>query len=402
MRRRIARLLLFLFVLLSLSGCWDARELNQLALVMAVGIDRDPDTNRYIVTIQVARPASSRGQQSGGGGAEPVYTASADGDTLFTAIRNLAQFTSRRIMWAHNNIVVIGESVAKHDITPVVDFFTRNQELRMRTWVVVARDTTAKAIITAKTGMEDIPANSLSAVLRYAALPGETLRTDMNELMDTFLSNDQHPVISGVQLRPGDASPGAGGGTGPTPQVELRGTAIFNGTRLVGYLESDQGRGLVWLRKEMKNAVVAVPCPETDVPLGITVELRSPKIRLRPTFEGSTPVIQVRVETEGWLSERDCPFGAANVSGVKEKISGWVEDDIRQSIEATLSSLQKEFKTDAVKYGSYFHSEYPDWWAANRERWSELFPQVKTRIQVSVHISKMGLFVRPPMPTFPQ
>jgi len=162
-------LMLLLVSAVALGGCWSARELNKLAIVMAVGIDKADEPGRYLVTAQIARPGTAASGVGGagataGGGDETVHTTYADGDTLFAAIRNLAQFASRRIYWAHNNVVVIGEDVAREDITPVLDFFARNPELRLRAWLAIARDTTAREIVSAKTGIESVPANSLAAL----------------------------------------------------------------------------------------------------------------------------------------------------------------------------------------------------------------------------------------------
>ncbi len=401
--KRTARWLILVLLLLSLSGCWDAREMNHIALVMAVGIDRsEKDPSRFLVTIQVARPGSARSEQAGGGGGggggkEPVYTVSADGDTIFAAIRNLAQFTSRRILWAHNNVVVIGEEVAREDITPIVDFFTRNQELRMRTWVVVARGSTAQAVVAAKTGLEDIPANSISAVMRYAFLPGESVRTDMNHVIHAVLTGDQHPVISAVRLTPRAAAPESQGEKGLGLQVELRGTALFNGVKLVGFVDGSQGRGLLWLRDQMKNAVISIPCPNADN-VGLAIELRSPEVQIRPDFEGSTPVINLNVRSRAWLSERDCPTEGRSRSVMLQEVAGAVEDDIRLSIEGTLSTLQQELKLDAILFAKRFHDEYPAWWQAHHSEWGDLFPTVQTRINVSVQLGKMGLYIRPLIP----
>lgn len=398
MRRRLVLLLMLLPLL---SGCWDARELNALAMVMAVGIDK-LESGRFEVTIQVARPGNRSGGGGGAGsaGGDSVYTASADGDTIFAAIRNLAQFTSRRIMWAHNNVVVVGESLAQETIRPVVDFFTRNQELRMRTWVVVARGSSARSVVAAKTGLENIPANSISALMRYADLPGESVQTDMNDLADDVMNPDLHPVLSAVSLEE-RAVPSANASMehGQGLQVALRGTAIFRGTRLVGYMDRDAGRGLLWLRGEMGNAVVSIPCPDGDG--GIAVEFRSPRARLKPGFQEGLPAVWLAIETNGWISERDCPTAALNTLALKQRLEEQIEQAIRQDVLEALSFMQEEVKVDAANYGRHFHVAYPEWWRANRSRWDELFLQVKTEVAVEIDVLKPGIYTRPMLPQFP-
>lgn len=393
-RHRLIAVLLALALLL--TGCWDLREMNHLALVMAVGIDKAEIPGRVQVTIQVARPsAESKGSGPAKGGGKSVYIATADGDTIFAAIRNLAQFTSRRIMWAHNNIVIVGEGLAQDDITPVIDFFTRNQELRMRTWIAVARGSRARDIVTTSTGMEDIPGISLSALLRYAELPGEAVRSELGDVLHSFLARDDSPVIAALELKPRSLN-----ATDDPTQVErgmqavLAGTAIFRHSRLVGYAEREVGRGLLWIRRQMNNAVLSIPCP-TGSKSSMAVEVRRPKISVKSTVSGQTPTLHYRVETLAWLSEQDCPtpkFGTVELKAyAQEALSKKIATDIKDAVRF----LQHDLKTDAGQFARVLHSQQPVWWRTYRTRWNELFPRAKTTVTVTVKIRKMSLYTRP-------
>lgn len=399
MRRRVIAALLLLLAGAPLAGCWDLREMNHLALVMAVGIDKMPENGRFQVTVQIARPGSQGKVGSGGaaGGTKgdgPVYTAIAEGDTIFTAIRNLAQFVSRRVMWAHNSVVVIGESLAREDITPVIDFFTRNKELRMRSWMVVARGSTAREIVAAKNGLEQIPADSVSALLRYASLPGESVRTDISEVAAAYFSPMLHPVISAVRLRERALPPGSQvGDHGGNRQVQLRGTAVFHRNRLVGFVEADAGRGLLWLRGELKNAVVTLPCP--GVPGKMAVEIRSPSINVRAAPAGRQPVMQVTVRTEAWLTEQDCETPQLQTTDLKAYASRELTRAIEGQIRAALTLVQTEYRTDVIKYAQRVRVDMPGWWHANESRWAEVFPQVRTEASIAVVMTKMSLYARP-------
>lgn len=58
-------LLLFVFLILLLGGCWSKRELNELAIVAAVGVDRVNE--QYEISVQIVNPgqvASKRLQVS--------------------------------------------------------------------------------------------------------------------------------------------------------------------------------------------------------------------------------------------------------------------------------------------------------------------------------------------------
>lgn len=63
MPRKIIVLTLLVAVILT-GGCWDRRELNELAIVLGAGVDRLPD-GRIQLTLQLARPSAFGGGEGG-------------------------------------------------------------------------------------------------------------------------------------------------------------------------------------------------------------------------------------------------------------------------------------------------------------------------------------------------
>ncbi|MCF6093301.1 Ger(x)C family spore germination protein [Microaerobacter geothermalis] len=387
---------MFVFVMIfSLSGCWDSRELNDLALVMAVGIDKVKNTDDFRVTVQIAKP-SGGGQPGKGGSAaadEPVWTASAEGNTIFEAIRNLAKFSSRRIMWAHNNIIIIGESVARDDITPVIDFFTRNVELRMRTWVAVARGE-ARNYVSAKTGLENIPAMSISSLFRYSELPSESVKTEVIDLFSDFLSDSIQPMVSGLRMRERVISTENKQEHGGEKQVELAGGAVFKDTKLVGWVSPEETRGLAWIRNEMNNAIITVPCGKNKKKQ-ISIELRYAQTDLISKIDNNMPSITIKASARGDITEQDC-LTHLSTEQLKEKVEQLANDEIRNEIKLGVKKVQKEFKSDILGFGRTIHIQHREkWYGGIKEKWEEIFPEIPVTVQVDIHINKMSLYQEP-------
>ncbi|HCX78166.1 MAG TPA: Ger(x)C family spore germination protein, partial [Firmicutes bacterium] len=60
--------LLLIIMLLPLSGCWDSVELDQLALVLLLGIDTDPMGDGFEVTVHVLNVAGGTASGAAGTG----------------------------------------------------------------------------------------------------------------------------------------------------------------------------------------------------------------------------------------------------------------------------------------------------------------------------------------------
>ncbi|ERI94129.1 germination protein, Ger(x)C family [Clostridiales bacterium oral taxon 876 str. F0540] len=379
--------LLLVFNTIFLSGCWDEREINDLGLVMAVGIDKKKGSPLYTVTAQIAKPSSASGQGGkSGGGDQPVWLGSADGKTIFEAIRNLAKFSSRRVMWAHNNIIVIGESLAEQDITPVVDFFTQNPELRMKTWVAISHGD-AKPYITAKTGLENIPGISIAELFRYHELPSESVATDMLRLFRDYKSESQQPLVSALNLKTENTP------NGPN-QVELEGAAVLKRNKLVGWLSPEETKGIAWVRNEMKNGIIVVTGVGKEEQ-NISVEIRDAKSKITAQVSGDMPSINIKVEAKGDISE----FDSATTLSIEE-LKSQVEKEachvIERQIKQGLDKVQKQYKSDVLGFGRAVHiSDKEDWYKTIQDKWEEIYPQVPVSINVALDIRTSSLYQEP-------
>ena len=167
------------------SGCWDIREINELGFVTAVGIDKAHPPNKYSVTVQIANACSASAKSEQGQTQSGVWIGTAEGKSIFDAIRNLIRISSKRVMWAHNNVMIIGESLAKKSIAPVADFFTHNPETTNETPVVVAKGD-AKDYISAKAGTETPSGIAFINFGDYGPLLAETVHSNMLTVSSTL------------------------------------------------------------------------------------------------------------------------------------------------------------------------------------------------------------------------
>ncbi|RCX18436.1 hypothetical protein DEU47_1151, partial [Bacillus sp. AG236] len=69
MKRKGAFLLLLMTMMVLLTSCWSKKELTDLAIVAAMGIDKTKD-GRYHLTLQIINPGNVAGIQGGGGGTQ--------------------------------------------------------------------------------------------------------------------------------------------------------------------------------------------------------------------------------------------------------------------------------------------------------------------------------------------
>ncbi|WP_017754221.1 Ger(x)C family spore germination protein [Calidifontibacillus oryziterrae] len=387
--------LTLVILILFLSGCAGKREINDLALVMAVGIDKVEDKNEFEVTVEVARPADSRGQTGAPAGntGDPIWSASATGKTLFEAIRNLANFSTRRVFWAHNFIVVVNEDIAREGLADIIDFFTRNPELRMRTWIAITPDK-AKDVVSTMTGLEVIPGEALDKLYRYTKISSTSPRTELLDLKAAYLSETTQPVLSRLKLIERGVSNKKQGQAGAIKQVALEGAGIFKDDKLIGILAPDETRAMLPFIEEVDSGVIVLPC-ENEPDRFITAELRNQSLKVTPEYKENKPSFKVNYTiARVVIVEAGCPFSIKNKQQVRQ-LEEKLEDKVKTDIEKMLTKAQKEYQADFLELGQRFNNRFPAEWKGIKKDWDSTFANVSIDVNVNAEIKSGVLLFKP-------
>lgn len=374
--------------LLPLTGCWDMREINEIGLVMAVGVDyRCSDTNKYIVTVQMANPSGGSKDEGKGSADNKVWVSSGEGETIFEAIRDLTKVASKRIMWAHNNLIIVGEELAKKDITSVVDFFTHNQELRMKTGVAVSHGE-AKKYLNAKIGSGNIAGLEISKLFRYQKLTGKSVFSEMLGVYSDFTNEDAHSLITGIKFRRTDLIP-----EGPEQTqdlVELSGAAIFNHSKMVGWLSEEETRGLNWVSRGIDDTVVSVQVEE-DKNSTVAIEVSNIKSKINSYVTDEIPNFTISVSGKARIVEEDKSL-SLTLDELKNKVEKLANNKIKDEITLGINKSQKEYKSDVLDLKKVLHIQHKkEWNKKYKSVWNELFPNVPIKVTVDIDITSSSL-----------
>lgn len=133
---------LVLFMLIFLSGCYDSREPNDIAYVVALGIDSAEEDNMYEFTIQFAKTTQISGGSSEEGGKEGsniLEMINVTAPTVYSGVNIANQVISKRFTLAHTKLVVISDELAKKGVKNLFDTFGRNSDIRPNLYIAISR-----------------------------------------------------------------------------------------------------------------------------------------------------------------------------------------------------------------------------------------------------------------------
>ncbi|WP_138418194.1 Ger(x)C family spore germination protein [Aquibacillus sediminis] len=397
MIRKLYKLVILMAIMFILTSCVGKREIDDLAMVMGVGLDLVENKNgeeEVKVTAQIARPADARGQTGAPSGqtGEPIWSISATDKSIFGAIRKLENLSSRRIFWAHSYVIVINEDLAKNGIKDIIDFFIRNPELRMRTWVTVTPDD-ASELVSSLTGLEVIPGQSIEGLFKYSDITRAAPRSQMIDLHAAYLSDATQPYVARLKLETNELS-------NQTPEqgemyknVTHAGTGVFKDDKLVGTLSAKETRSLLLFVENIKSGVSIIPCAENEEDV-TTFELVHEELKVIPDYKEGTPEFTLKVKTTGKLVETDCAIGFDDDQKIKELESN-IEEKFKKDINKVLDKIQQEYGVDILEAGNSFNNKLPSKWKEMRVNWDDHFQDATFHVDITAEIKSGALLIEP-------
>lgn len=397
-----ARTLLGAALGLALAGCWNRREVNEVALVSAAAIDRTPE-GRTRVTIQLIKPAALAGggdQAPGAGGPRAIFKVAATGNTLFEAVRHLNHYVPRKPEWNHNNVIVFSEEVARSGVGDLLDFFLRDHEARLDQWILVARGQEAAAALDAHWELEPNSGVAMRLIYRRGAInTGEIAPVRLYDFMLALTSPTRAPLAAVIRpFLPGEER--AGLETRPGTTWRIGEAAVFRKDRLAGWLSDREVRGLQWLRGKVVSGIIRVPC-QNPPGEGIGVEILGSRARLVPEWRaGELPAVRVPIRVFGKLGDLMCRDDVAR-PGPFARLAERTAGVVLAEAEATLRRLQRELGADPLGIGEALHRAFPREFKGWKERWDEVYPRVRVIPEVTVELSQTGISVGKPVPRAP-
>lgn len=377
-----------------LTGCWDRRELNTIGIVVAVGLDKDSETGKIIVTSQVVRPGALK--KEGGTEESPVEIITTKGDTVFEAIRNITMRFDRKGYFAHTKVIVISEQLASDGIIPILDIFERAHQLRRLVWLIVAKDTKAREILGVKYGIESIPATYLESVIKMSKETSKASASNLLEYLKKVSGSGINPVVGVMEIVEDPNLPAEEKKGKTTKGVKLSGAAVFKKDKLVGYLDETETRGFNWVIGKVESGIITVPSLSEKNKL-VSIEITKASSSIEPDMKDGEISFTIEVKEEGNIVEQQSSDDYSKPELFK-KIEEKHKDVIEKEIKMAVDKVQKEFKSDIFGFGSAFNKKYPKEWKKIKDDWEDLFPKVQYIVKVDAKLRRTGLILKPTKP----
>ncbi|MFC7063389.1 Ger(x)C family spore germination protein [Halobacillus seohaensis] len=388
--------LLWLLSLILLAGCWDQNELEEVALVMGMGIDKTED-DLYHVSFQVVNPGQvTGGEMTKGGEGTAVTTYSEKGKTLFETVRKISKKVPRNLSFSHMVVLIISEDLVKEQgLLEVMDFTERYYGFRSTALVLLARDGKAEPILSILNPLERIPAMKIQETLiQTAEVWGENPEQNINDVIRTLSNKSKGGSLNGITLV-GNKEEGQKTSKNqqavPTTFVEINGVALLKDGKLESWMDDKEARGVSWVQNEIQKTVVTAQCEKNEQEMA--VEVRQSNTKLKATMSQGKPEITLNIRAEGPLEEVACPIDLTKpevIFDLNNKFASAIKQEVTKSIK-----LAQEQKNDVFGFGDAVNRSHPKEWKKIEGEWPDTFADMNVQVNVEFFIRGTGLRTKP-------
>jgi spore germination protein KC len=386
------------------TGCNGSKELDEVAYVLAIGVD-DAGGGQLDFTYEVAIPRILSGESSGKNDSQNAVNLITITAASLAEGRNLLDSAvARAPNLSHVTTFIIGEDLARKGLADFLGPAMRFREFRGSINIVVVNGK-AKDFMRQNASEEILAARWFETILSSGDETGYFLKTTFDEFYIRLKSDSGSPYTTLIGINPltGEGQPRDSVIPGARTRQYLPkevpreagnpatviGTAVFKEDKMVGMLPSEETRMLAMLVDHYPRGFLVV-----DDPLApqhaINVNLwlgRKPKITVAILDNHATIHVNVFLEGDITSIPSGINYESDEYKGLLEQL---ISENVRQRMLQMLQHTQ-EWGADVVDFGYYVRPHYATDQEFKDLHWDAIYPGAEFDVVVKTKIRRSAL-----------
>lgn len=402
--RLICFILCAVLISFSLTGCYDNTEIEDLAYVIAIGID-EAGGNSFDLTFQTAVPKAIT---EGGGEGTSMITFKTD--NFLVGLKKTGEYLSRKINLSHTKIIVVSEGIARKGVTAFLNGLQHGLEVRQNINIIVASEGAKKYIESIQPKLSANPSKYYELLFKAYETDFLVPATQLEDYLYRAKNQGAQPVAiytamdrsieegkkSSGDEGGGNSAGGSGGGgsgdkkpeEGKGENMSIMGLAVFKTDKMVGTLNAEQA-SIFSLLTGSRNISLDIADPLDHRFKVLSNVKREKNSRTRVTVRNGKPFIDIDLVLDIEVQAVQSDFSYDEKENA-DKLAGAYKTYINQEIEKLLSKVTYEYKTDIFGYGELAKRNFMTIREWEKFNWPESFPKTEYGIDVQAEVITHG------------
>lgn len=381
-----------------LTGCWDSRDIEKRATILALSIDKvgvakedyniahfedtKPDEDMLRISAQISVPGRiPLGPETGGGEGgkqEPVWVLEVLGHTIDDAMLNLQQELADEIFLGHLRMIVLSEEIAREGVERLNDYLRRQPEVRRTVWLVVSKEEAASYMKVAPK-LERVPALYLNSMVDGAVDLGKFPEDFIGLFWRVLSSKGQEGFLPYLDIKKRD-------------DIQIHGLAYFQDDKMIGTItpiEIGLFMGAIGEKQGGYGAFINIPNKNDSV----LVRAIKRRTKIKTVIKDGKPEIRLKVRYESEIEEKKSSAVKLDDPEIIRNIEKQATKETKESLEKLIKKMQED-ESDIFGFGEQIRAKHPDYWdkeVKTKEKWRHIFKDIKIHVDMVTYIRREGM-----------
>ncbi|AEY65777.1 Ger(x)C family spore germination protein [Clostridium sp. BNL1100] len=374
-------------ITVSLTGCYDNREIEDLAYVVAIGID-EADNNMFNLTFQSAVPKSIT---TGEGETTDIKTFKTD--NFLSGFRKTGRYLSKKINLSHTKVIVVSEKIANRGLLPFLNGLQNYMELRPNVNIIVSANGAKNYIESLQPKLSASPTKFYDMMFKSYQTDFRIPSSQLGDYLYRTHSSGSQPVTIYTDVdnsvidskKPETDKPEEETDKGKK-NMSVKGLAVFNGDKMIGSLDSGETSIYALMTGSIDSIKLEVkdPLDERYKILSNVRKDRSSKTSVQ--VYGNKPQINIDLNLHADIEAVQSNINYFDPTKL-QKVQKEYEDYIKNEMNSLLTKASYEYKSDIFGFGQIAKKNYMSISQWEKVKWHEIFPNVAYRVKVSTTVS---------------
>ena len=366
----------FIISIFLLTGCWGARNIDQLVYIDAIGVDYKD--HHFIVYVQLISFTGLAKVETGGAQEKTsVAVGKFTGETFNIATDELYTSIQRMVSWGHvKSIVFTKRALKKVVLEDVLDILDRYNEIRPTLWVY-ATDEPLKKIFEATPLLHTTPFYSLLSNPEELFQQSSFIRPiRLNRFVADMDEDSKTARLPYLNI----ASRSWAENEKEKPMLNVKGICFVDHYELQQCIDRSKLLGIRWFEKDISRTPIYVKKGNKVV---ASIVILKPKPKISYQIKGNTPVFNIKVSGKGSVVELREKLTEKQLIRLAQKT---VEEEIR-----SLYKLGLKYDMDILNLSEAMYRQKPEDWKKFSENGKiPLTDENLKKIKVKISIDTSG------------
>lgn len=346
--------LCLILITLLLTGCYDYKEINELALISSIGIDYKDDN--YEIIFELLNDSKSSEQ----GATASTYIVNDKGTTIAEAFDNIALRISKIPYYYHLDAVILSQEVATNHFEETIEYLVRQPMIRNEFYIVLS-DVEPSKIIENSTAENPVIGSQIDKLIGAGESSYNPAYTKPFEnIIENILNKRKEPIVNTLTLK--------------DKTIALKGLAIFKDYTYVTTL-TDQHADILGLLLGETDKVILTNY-YNDKPF--TIKTYSSKVAI----EIKDQEVQINVTAEAEIEENVASLDLRDENTFK-KLNKDYSKILNEQIKGTIKELV-DLNVDALGLRDIYYKKF-------KKNNNNILQDYEIKVTTDLRVNKRGL-----------